>query len=262
MLSDVLACAQRIAVLSATSDASALPPDVFVTAQASGRGASVLSGLSPLLKAESIQSNLATIRAGVQSMKFTDLCLPCTMQSILSNSSRSSAVQFHEVIDQPSVSICLIAFPPGSCIPLHDHPGMHVFTRVISGQLSITMLDIERQMPRSPIPSGTAVNVHNLRTSVFKTGECCELSPVTGNIHGVSCVGNSTALMLDVNIPPYENDNCHFFAATETSAQLCVIDEALAWSQSKCDPIPESSAGRGTSALSSRATSRNNRRRR
>lgn len=261
MLSDVLACAQRIAVLSSTPDASAVPPDSFATAQTSDGGASATLESTPSLRAASIQSNLATIRASVQSMRFADLCLPCTMESLLSNSSKTSAVQFHEVLDHPSVSICLIAFPPGSCIPLHDHPGMHVFTRVISGELNMTMLDIEAPMPRAPIPPGTAVNVQNLRTSAFKTGECCELSPVTGNIHGVACIGNRTALMLDVNIPPYKDDNCHFFAVTKSGAELSVIDEALAWSKSNCDLISEFSGGRASDSRSSRSTTKKDRRR-
>jgi cysteamine dioxygenase len=261
MLSDVLACAQRIALLSSSSDASAVPCDSFVSAHTSVGGASAALESTPSLVAASIQSNLATIRASVQSMRFSDLCLPCTMESILSNSSKSSAVQFHEVLDHPSVSICLIAFPPGSCIPLHDHPGMHVFTRVICGQLNITMLDIESPMPRAPVPSGTAVNVQNLRTSSFKMGECCELSPVTGNIHGVACVGNRTALMLDVNIPPYKDDNCHFFSVTKSGAELCVIDEAVAWSKGNCDLISEFSAGLASDSLSSRSTTKKGRRR-
>lgn len=261
MLSDVLACAQRIAMLSSTSDSSAVQCDSLAAARTSDGMASAPLDSTSSPRAASIQSNLATIRASVQSMRFTDLCLPCTMESILSNSSKSSAVQFYEVLDHSSVSICLIAFPPGSCIPLHDHPGMHVFTRVISGELNITMLDIDSPMPRAPIQSGTAVNVHNLRTSSFRTGECCELSPVTGNIHGVACVGDRTALMLDVNIPPYKDDNCHFFAVTQSGAEVCVIDEALAWSRSNCDVISEFSAGCASDNLSSRSTKKKDRRR-
>ena len=51
--------------------------------------------------------------------------------------------------------------------------------RLISGELNMTMLDMDAPMPRAPIPPGTAVNVQNLRTAAFKMGECCELSPVT-----------------------------------------------------------------------------------
>ena len=134
--------------------------------------------------------------------------------------------------------------------------------RLISGELSMTMLDMDAPMPRAPIPPGTAVNVQNLRTAAFKTGECCcELSPVTGNIHGVACVGNRTALMLDVNIPPYKDDNCHFFAVTQSGAELSVIDEALAWSKSSCDLISEFSGGRPPDSRSSRSTTKKDRRR-
>jgi hypothetical protein len=121
---------------------------------------------------------------------------------------------------------------------------MHVFTKVIAGQLSILMHDVENPLPRADIPLGTSVCVQNLRSSTFNSGDCCELSPLTGNIHGVTCVGDRAALMLDVNIPPYSDSACHYFAPNGSDGRLCVIDEALAWSSA------------GASALSKAGTAR------
>jgi hypothetical protein len=224
MLSELLACAQRIA-----KDAAAAAPskDAGLSASAAPDPSLCLAASIP----ESVQANLATIRATLQTISFADLGMCCTIESLLSESLRSPSVQFFDILDDPAISVSLIVFPPGACIPLHDHPGMHVFTKVLCGELSITMLDVESPMPRSPITCGTAVMVQNLRTVTYNDGACCELSPVAGNIHGVSCVGGRTAIMLDVNVPPYTDDICHYFAATASSSKLCVIDEALAWSQ-------------------------------
>jgi hypothetical protein len=129
------------------------------------------------------------------------------------------------------------------------------------------MLDIDQPMPRVDIASGTAVMVQNLRTLTFNDGACCELSPVTGNIHGVSCVGDRSALMLDVNIPPYIDDICHYFAPTTSSSQLCVIDEALAWSSCRESAASLSTTqprarGGSASGSSSSSGSKHSRRRR
>jgi cysteamine dioxygenase len=230
MLADLLACAQRISVCSSAPAACAEGHDLGGTGAATPEAPDAAGTASTSPALNSIQSNLATIRATLRDMSYADLCLPCTIESLLSDSSKSSAIQFFEVLEHPAISVCLIAFPPGSCIPLHDHPGMHVFTKVMAGQLSISMLDVDHPMPRSAIPSGTSVCARNLRTSNFNCGECCELSPVTGNIHGVTCIGDRTALMLDVNLPPYADAACHYFAPIQPSGELCVIDEALAWS--------------------------------
>jgi hypothetical protein len=101
---------------------------------------------------------------------------------------------------------------------------MHVFTKVMAGQLGISMLDVDNPMPRSAIPSGTSVCASNLRASNLNCGR----------IHGVTCIGDRTALMLDVNLPPYADSACHYFAPIQSSGELCVIDEALAWSS--CAP--------------------------
>jgi hypothetical protein len=261
MLAHLLVCAQRIAMDSlllnmagSTMDpeqAAVLSPIASTSAAAAGEATP-----STAPAATSIQSNLATIRAAMQNIGFDNLGLPCTMESIISNLSRSSAIQFFEVLEHPSISVCLIAFPPGSSIPLHDHPGMHVFTKVMSGQLSMTMLDVDAPLPRSSIPLGTSVCVQNLRTSTFNLGDCCELSPVIGNIHGVTCTGGGAALMLDVNIPPYSDDACHYFASTDSCDQLCVIDESMAWSSADASARSQASTLQTSKSTSKARASR------
>jgi hypothetical protein len=143
----MLASGQRIAQHASRASSSSFASTV------AGADASAISATSI---PECIQANLATIRASLQTGTYADLGMCNTIESLLSESSRSSSVQFFEVLNDPAISICLIAFPPGSSIPLHDHPGMHVFTKVISGELRITMLDIEQPMPHADIASATS----------------------------------------------------------------------------------------------------------
>jgi cysteamine dioxygenase len=232
MLEGLLACAQRISQERSPGPLSEEP----------------VSGTSTSCS-ESIRSHLGTIRAIVQTIQFSDLALPCSLQSLLSSGTDSSSVQFFEILNEPSVSVCLISFPPGSRIPLHDHPGMHVFTKLIAGQLNITTMDVCSVLPRAALPLGTCVDIENTRILNLDAGDFCELSPVIGNIHGVSCRGHDTALMLDVNIPPYSDDSCHYFGPTASSMQLCVIDEMVAWGKS--DSSVHSSASTAVGSRSS-----------
>ncbi len=56
--------------------------------------------------------------------------------------------------------------------------------------------------------------------------------------------------MLDVNIPPYSDDACHYFAPTDSCDQLCVIDEALAWSRADSSAHSKASTGKASKSKS------------
>jgi len=217
MLAELLAVAQRIA-LDASSDAAAAASHATSHEQESGHAATTTS------------ASMDQFRTAVQRIRFCDLGLPFNLEGLKRGCIGRPCVMFTDVLDHPALSISLITFPPGSSIPLHDHPGMHVYTKVLVGQLDVEMFDVDHPLPCSAVPVGTVVGVRNRRTVTLATGEFCDLTPVVGNIHGLACSGTDTAIMLDVSLAPYPTDDaCHYFVAHDSSAQLCVIDESLAW---------------------------------
>jgi hypothetical protein len=218
MLAELLSSAQRITLDAALAAAAA-------TSVAAGHGHE--SGEAAAL----CHANLDQFRSTVQRMQFSDLGLTCTIESLALSVLGSPNIRFFDVLDHASLSVSLIICPSGTRIPLHDHPGMHVFTKVLVGQLDIQMLDVEFSLPCAAVPVDTPVGVRNTRIVSLKAGEFCELTPVVGNIHGVTCSGSETAIMLDVMLPPYpSDDSCHYFRTTDSITELRVINEEHAWS--------------------------------
>jgi len=223
MLAELLGNAQHIA-----AHASPVAASAATAAANQDRG--------PEDAAKLAHAAMVRIRSCMQSIQFTDLRLGCTLDSLTGSlgapvlHARPPCVRFFDVLDHAALSVALVIVPPGSCIPLHDHPGMHVFSKVLAGQLDAEMFDVDYSLPPFAVPLGLTVGVGKSRTITLRTGDLCELTPVVGNIHGLTCTGHETAVVLDVMLPPYpSNGACHYFAATDSSAQLSVIDEALAW---------------------------------
>ena len=218
MLAELLSSAQRITLDAAPAAAAA-------TSGAAGHGHT--SGGA----AEMRHANMDQFRSTVQRMQFSDLGLTCTIESLVLSVLGSPNIRFFDVLDHASLSVSLIIFPSGTRIPLHDHPGMHVFSKVLVGQLDIQMLDVDILLPCAAVSVETPVGVRNTRIVTLKAGEFCELNPVVGNIHGVTCSGSETAIMLDVMLPPYpSDDSCHYFRTTDSINEVRVIDEEQAWS--------------------------------
>merc|ERR1712232_741163 len=52
-------------------------------------------------------------------------------------------VCYQEVYAGPSMTMCVFLLRAGGVIPLHDHPGMHVFGRLLFGRMRSISLDLE-----------------------------------------------------------------------------------------------------------------------
>ena len=106
-------------------------------------------------------------------------------------------------------------------IPLHNHPGMTVWSRVIYGDARVTAYDFvevapklsvsEAKMGRAPTHMATLV-----RDEVVHGGEGSETSVLYpnsgGNVHKLTAV--TACAVLDVQSPPYavgRGRDCHYF---------------------------------------------------
>jgi plant cysteine oxidase len=50
-------------------------------------------------------------------------------------------IRTHSVFECPEFEVVVFLFPARSTIPLHDHPGMSVFSKVLYGALSMRSFD-------------------------------------------------------------------------------------------------------------------------
>jgi cysteamine dioxygenase len=137
-------------------------------------------------------------------------------------------IHLQEVPDQYSMGI--FVFPPHAKIPLHDHPGMCVLSRVLYGSLHRLSLDLPRNPPQTTTswwkgPRRSASHHHhhnnsNVRRIAYQNRidhlqapDVTVLYPYEGNLHEF-VAGAHGAAVLDVLLPPYDvghNRDCTFY---------------------------------------------------
>lgn len=153
----------------------------------------------------------------------------------------NNTVRYIHISEAPDeYSMGVFVFPPHTKIPLHDHPGMCVLSRVLYGDLTRTSLDLARDQSQSPerenieknsswfpwstkgrrpkMPWGTKLAYRN-RVDHLQAPECTVLYPFEGNLHEF-VAGPHGAAVLDVLLPPYDQDHhrdCTFYEIKECS---------------------------------------------
>lgn len=110
------------------------------------------------------------------------------------------AIAYVPVAESPSFTMVVFVFPPGSSIPLHDHVGMTVVSRVLWGSLEIHSFDVVANVP---VPDGISGVVAKRRPDdLVAAGETRWLTPEAGNVH--SFTAKEWTAVFDVLVPPYD----------------------------------------------------------
>jgi len=107
-------------------------------------------------------------------------------------------------------SVGLFVFPPNAKIPLHDHPGMCVLSKVLYGEVRSKSYDLVE-----PCGDDGGILANGPKEAVVAAGKTTILYPKAGNVHEFTA-GPSGAAVLDVLLPPYDSDedrDCTFFKA-------------------------------------------------
>ena len=159
-----------------------------------------------------------------------DMITPAT-SSIYNFESDCSYVRYLHVTGNSCYSIGIFVFPPNAKIPLHDHPGMCVLSRVLYGDLHLKSYDIVQEeysekdhrtwissflpsftISKKSIPRGSK-RARKATSKRIQTSDISCLFPYQGNMHEFTA-GNEGAAVIDVLIPPYEDDEreCHFYS--------------------------------------------------
>ncbi|PKA47634.1 cysteamine dioxygenase [Apostasia shenzhenica] len=151
-------------------------------------------------------------------------------------------ITYLHVYECPQFSIGIFCLPPSAVIPLHNHPGMTVFSKLLLGSMHIKSYDWVVVAQESSEPSSAALPTGK-RLAEVKTDEVftapCDTSilyPASGgNMH---CFTAKTAcVVLDVLGPPYSipERNCSYYYdypyakyASESPVDLGE-DEGYAW---------------------------------
>ena len=157
-----------------------------------------------------------------------------------------STVRYVHVSEVPNkYSVGIFIFPPNARIPLHDHPGMVVLSRVLYGDLDRVSLDLVRDQPQEiddasswfprwnkrklPIGSRRAyLNGHDH----LQAPDVTALFPFEGQLHEFRAGANGAAI-LDVLLPPYDeghNRDCTFYnIQIDETASVDVNERRPCW---------------------------------
>lgn len=68
-----------------------------------------------------------------------------------SSASAPSEVLTHTIHEGRELELVIFFFPPGASLPLHDHPGMTVYSKVLYGSLALLAYDWEEPATRQEL---------------------------------------------------------------------------------------------------------------
>ncbi|GLT87446.1 hypothetical protein SLE2022_055280 [Rubroshorea leprosula] len=110
-------------------------------------------------------------------------------------------------------SLCIFFLPATAVIPLHNHPGMTVFSKLLLGQMHIKSYDwVDPANSEESVPASHLRLARLEANSVFKAPcDTSVLYPTTGgNIHQFRAI--TPCAVLDVLGPPYSHDrDCSYY---------------------------------------------------
>ncbi|KAJ0966368.1 hypothetical protein J5N97_027506 [Dioscorea zingiberensis] len=111
-------------------------------------------------------------------------------------------ITYTTVYQCSNFSLCLFFLPPGGVIPLHNHPGMTVFTKLLIGSMHVKSYDWIHPVQSNQLRSAKIV-VDSVFTAPCKSSI---LYPnAGGNIHCVTAI--TQCVFLDVIGPPYSSED-------------------------------------------------------
>lgn len=138
-------------------------------------------------------------------------------------------------------SLCIFFIPEGGVIPLHNHPGMTVFSKILLGLMHIKSYDlVDSEAPDNLLQQPSKLRLAKLKANKVFTASCdtSVLYPTTGgNIHEFTAV--TPCAVLDVIGPPYSKEDgrdCSYYRdhpyasfPNERTAEMKEENDSYAW---------------------------------
>ena len=118
------------------------------------------------------------------------------------------------IVNSAEFDIQVFIIPKGKQLPLHDHPNMHVLSKVITGSLSVRCFSPHVAGARGSSSAGRADLILSAKRS--SNDAAWMLSPADGNVHELKA--EETTVVFDVLTPPYSEPYrpCNFYKSVES----------------------------------------------
>ena len=180
-----------------------------------------------------VRGDLEEIKAAMDVLQPSDVGL----QPGGIGSSPGDPVGYHHVHSSGAFSIGIFVLPPGKSLPLHDHPGMNVLSKLLFGSLRVTSYDLPRDAPppRSLFDRlggeqrrllCAAPSIHTVAAPSPTLG----LDEERGNIHSFEALEHTA--IFDVLTPPYsdrDGRSCHYYEEAEVRDDGSVVLREVPW---------------------------------
>lgn len=128
---------------------------------------------------------------------------------------RPKRVHYEHVYEDETFSIGIFILPPGVSIPLHDHPGMSVISRVLYGSVHVKSYDLVQDAAST----GKKTRMARLVADEVVTAPLTtELLPERGNLHELTGGDDIGCAFFDIITPPYDSNDgrdCTYFRVVD-----------------------------------------------
>jgi len=133
------------------------------------------------------------------------------------------------LIESPMISIGYFFIPAGMVLSPHDHPGMLVTSKVLSGKIRRRAMDLVDREKQFELPLNAEFDIEDnpytgIRLDaivesddIFEEGEMLNLTPLRGNVHRFEALEDS--VIFDVLTPYYDQVTrfCNFYIEVDNN---------------------------------------------
>merc|ERR1712018_772661 len=102
-----------------------------------------------------------------------------------------SGIAYQEVYSGPEMTLCIFLLRKGAGLPLHDHPDMSVFGRLLFGRMRVLSFDFVEPNHRQPTSHLGAFGYAGVLQSDCTIGPeptMYSLGPQEGNLHEITAL--------------------------------------------------------------------------
>ncbi|PIA54080.1 hypothetical protein AQUCO_00900570v1 [Aquilegia coerulea] len=118
------------------------------------------------------------------------------------------SITYTTIYQCKTFSLCIFFLPPTAVIPLHNHPEMTVFSKLLLGSMHIKSYDLVDSVTSDELTQSSQLRLARMKADNVFTAPCntSVLYPTSGgNIHAFTAV--TACAVLDVLGPPYSKDD-------------------------------------------------------